>query len=329
LCKFVHWPEAVRGFLRGGREMKVTRLLAAALLLVPTLLLAQAQGRIEGFVHDSKGNPITDATIKLTCPELPTFEKELKTDERGEFATLIVDATKKYLFHVEAPGFQPIEQLNKPKIGGQTLHLDFELKSLQEAESQAEQQALEQPGVKELREARDLLDRGKKPEARAKLEAAVKAKPDLYLAWMELGRLDLEDGKNADALEDAKKCLALSANFAPCLAVAVNASQALGDTKAFESYMAAYKQANPSDPAVLFNEAVEHLNNGEDDAAKPLLEEALQADPNFGDALFQLGMIYVRKGDNAKARDYLERFIKAAPDNKDVPTAKEMLKYLQ
>lgn len=309
--------------------MKHAGLLAAALALVPSLLLAQAQGRIEGFVRDSKGNPITDATVTITCPEIPSFTKELKTDAKGEFATLIVDATKKYLFHVQAPGYQPIEQLNKPKIGGETLHLDFQLKSLQEAQSQAQQQAMEEPGVKELREAKGLLDQGKTAEARAKLEEAVKAKPDLYLGWMELARLDLEGGKDSSALESAKKCLALAPNFAPCLAVAANASQALGDQKAFDGYMAAYKLANPSDPAVLFNEAVEHLNKGEDAAAQPLLEEALQADPNFGDALFQLGMIYVRKGDNAKAREYLERFIKAAPDNKDVDTAKEMLKYLQ
>lgn len=308
--------------------MRRARFLPAVLLLLPSLLLAQAQGRVKGVVKDSKGRPITTATVVITCPEITNYRKEMKVDDKGSFATLIVDATKNYLFKVEAPGYQPIEQLNKPLIGAQTLNLEFVLLTFEELQAQAQGEVLESPGIKELREANELLQAGKVAEGRAKLLEALGIKPDLYLGWAELARLDAKAGNHAGALANAKKCLDHKANFPPCLALAANAAQELGDAKAHEAYMAAYKLANPADPALLYNEAVEHLNKGNDAAAKPLLEEALAENAEFGPALFQLGMIYLREGNNAKARELLEKFLQVAPDHADAPMAKEMLKYL-
>lgn len=308
--------------------MRRARFLPAVLLLLPSLVLAQAQGRVKGVVKDSKGKPITTASVVITCPDITNYRKEMKVDDKGVFATLIVDATKNYLFRVEAPGYQPIEQLNKPLIGAQTLNLEFILQTFEELQAQAQGQILESPGIKELREGNDLIQAGKIAEGRAKLREALRIKPDLYLGWAELASLDSNDGKHAEALANAKKCLEHKANFPACLAVAANAALELGDTKAHEAYMAAYKLANPTDPALLFNEAVEHLNKGDDSAAKPLLEEALAENADFGPALFQLGMIYLREGSNPKARELLEKFLRVAPDHADAETAKEMLKYL-
>ncbi|MCS7183099.1 MAG: carboxypeptidase regulatory-like domain-containing protein [Thermoanaerobaculum sp.] len=290
---------------------------------VPVLLFAQAQGHVKGVVTDVRGNPIAGAKIIITCPAVGTFRKEITTDAKGRYSLVIVDATKEYLFHVEAPGFQAIEQLNKPLIGGQTLELNFTLKKLEEAAAEAEE-----PGLRELREGRDLWEAGKKAEARAKFLEAVNKKPDLYLAWLAIGDADLAAGKAAEALTAAEKCLAVKANFAPCLALAANAALAKGDRTLYEQYMAAYKKANPTDPAVLFSEAAEHINKGEDDKAKPLLEQALAINPDYPPALYELAMIYVRTGDNAKAKELLTHLLNVAPDYKDAAMAKEMLKYL-
>ncbi len=308
--------------------MRCARFLPAVLLLFPSLLFAQAQGRVKGVVKDSKGKPITTASVVITCPDISNYRKEMKVDDKGVFATLIVDATKQYLFHIEAPGYQTIEQLHKPLIGAQTLNVEFVLQTFEELQAKAQQELLESPGIKQLREGNEFIEAGKIAEGRAKLREALSIKPDLYQGWAELASLDAKDGKPAEALANAKKCLEHKANFPPCLAIAANASLDLGDRQAHESYMAAYKLANPSDPALLFNEAVEHLNKGDDAAAKPLLEDALAENANFGPALFQLGMIYLREGNNAKARELLEKFLRVAPDHADAETAKEMLKYL-
>jgi Tfp pilus assembly protein PilF len=279
-------------------------------------------------VVDGKGNPIPNAKVVVTCPEITTYKKELSADKRGVFTVLVVDATKQYLFHVEAPGFQAIEQLNKPLIGGMTLEVMFTLKSIQQVEQESLQQALEQPGIKQLREGRDLLEAGNKVEARAKFAEAVSIKPDLHLGWLEMALLDMEAGKNDDALAEVEKCLVASPNFAACLAAGANAAKAKGDTALFDKYMTAYMTANPSDPAVPYNEAVTYLNQGDDTKAKPLLEQALAADPAYPDALFQLGMVYLRAGDSAKSKELLNKFLEAAPEHKEAASAREMLKYL-
>jgi len=302
--------------------------LAALLVVVPSLLFAQAQGRVKGTVVDGQGKPVPNAKVVITCPEITTYKKEMTADKKGVFTTLIVDATKQYLFHVEAPGFQPIEQLHKPLIGGQTLEVAFTLKSIEQLEQESRQEALQQPGIKELREGRDLLDAGRKAEARAKFAEAVALKPDLHLGWLEMALLDIETGKNDDAIAEVEKCLVASPNFAACLAAGANAAKAKGDSVLFDKYMAAYKTANPSDPAVAYNEAVAFLNKGDDAKAKPLLEEALAADPSYPDALFQLGMIYLRSGDSAKSKELLNKFLEVAPEHKEAASAREMLKYL-
>jgi Tfp pilus assembly protein PilF len=308
--------------------MRYPRLLAGAMLLVPALLFAQAQGRIKGEVTDTSGKPIVGASITVTCPDITTYKKELTTDKRGEFSVLFVDSTKKYLFHVEAKGFQATENLHKPPIGQETLNVEFKLKSVAEVQKEQSEKVMEQPGYKEFGEAREALAAGNRAEARAKLLAAVEAKPDLYPAWVELARIDYEDKKWADARSNAEKCLQVKAGDTTCLAIALNSSKEAGDTAAYEKYLAAYKLANPDDPSMMFNEAAEFLNKGDDAGAKPILEKILESDPEYPDALFQLGMVYLRAGNNAKAKDLLQKFLKVAPDHKDAPSATEMLKYL-
>ena len=308
--------------------MRLTRLLAGALLLVPSLVFAQAEGRIKGVVTDTKGAPIAGAKVILTCPDIANFHRELTTNEKGGFATLIVDATREYLFRVEAPGYQPQESMQKPKIGGQTLEVSFALRSLQEIQAAEQKKALDAPGLKEAREGQELLDEGKTAEARAKFAEAVAAKPDMYVAWLALGDIDQKAGKNDDAIADAEKCLHYKPEFPQCLAVAMNATHAKGDKAAYDAYAKRYQAANPSDPTVYYNEAVTFLNKGDDAHARPLLEKALAADPKYPDAMFQLGMVCFRAGETAKAKELLESFIKASPDHKEAATAKEMLKYM-
>jgi tetratricopeptide (TPR) repeat protein len=337
--------------------MKLVRFLPGALVLVPTLLFAQAQGRIKGVVTDAgTGKRIAGAKVILTCPEISNFRRELVTDDKGGFATLIVDATKQYLFHVEAQGYQPVEQMNKPLIGGQTLELSFALKSVQEILVEAQQKVLDQPGVKEAREGQELLDAAKDAqeaanaandkgdkdaaavktqdanektrEARAKFAQAVAVKPDLYVAWLMQGDIDQKAGKNDDAIMAAEKCLAIKPEFPQCLALAMNAAQAKCDKAIYEKYAERYKTANPTDPTLYYNEAVSYLNKADDAKAKPLLEKALEADPKYADAMFQLGMVYFRMGDTAKAKEMLQNFLATAPSHKEAPTAQEMLKYM-
>jgi tetratricopeptide (TPR) repeat protein len=305
-----------------------TFLLSVLILAAPALVLAQAHGRVKGTVQDSKGNPITSAKLTVTCPDIAMFHRELKVDERGSFSLAVVDATRQYLFLVEAPGFQSVSRFEKPLIGGQTLEVEFVLASTEEVMAAAEHEALDAPGVKELREARDLVAAGKTEEARAKLAESLAAKADLYLTYLELGNLDFQEGKFAAALANAEKCLELQQLVVPCLGLAANSAQKLGDKTKHVKYMELYTFANPDDPNVLFNEAVEKLNARDDAGARPILEQVVQMDPEHVEGLYQLGMVYLRMGESARAKEMLERFLKAAPDHQDAATARQMIEYL-
>jgi tetratricopeptide (TPR) repeat protein len=339
-----------------GTAMRLVRGVALAVFLVPSLLFAQAQGRIKGTVKDAKGNPIPNAKVIITCPDIANFHKELVADRKGEWATLVVDATRHYLFHVEAAGFQPVEQLLKPRIGGETLEAPFTLQSVADLQAMQQQKVLEEPGIKQVREAQELGDAAdeaeaaakaardsgdkvlakekseeaakKLAEAWAKFAEAVAAKPELHLAWLNMGNIDFKMGKNDDALMEAEKCLALKPDLPQCLGLALNAAQGKKDKALIAKYSAAYAAANPTDPTVFYNQAVEYLNKADDAKARPLLEKALEANPKHADSLFQLGMVLFRSGDTAKAKELLQKFLEVAPNHPEAPTAKEMLKYM-
>jgi len=309
-------------------RMRRTVLLAVLLLAMPALVLAQAHGRVKGKVLDSQGKAITHAKITVTCPDIAMFRRELKVDEDGVFTLAVVDATREYLFLVEAEGYQGIKRFEKPLIGGQTLEVEFVLSSAEELATAAQQEVLDAPGVKQLREARVLIDTGKKAEARAKLVEGIEAKPDLHLLYLELGNLDLQERDFAGALANAEKCLQYQQMVVPCLGLAANSAKELGDTKKHEKYMELYAIANPDDPNILFNQAVERLNARDDAGARPILEQVIQIDPRHPDGLYQLGMVYLRSGDSGKAKDMLELFLEVAPNHGEAETARQMLPYL-
>ena len=310
--------------------MSKARWIAGTFLLVPSFLLAQgAQGRVKGAITDAKSKqPIKGAKITVTCPEIPKLHREVTSDDKGIWAVAVVDATKQYTFHVAAAGSQEAEQIAKPIIG-QTLELDFPLNNIADLQAAEQQKQFEAPGIKEFREGQELAEAGKTAEARAKYAEAVAAKPDLYAAWEAMGDIDQKAGKNDDALAAVEKCLAVKPDFAPCLALGMNAAQAKKDTSLYQKYAAAYKNANPADPVVYYNEAVPLLNKGDFAGARTKLEKALEADPNYAEALYQLGIACSSLGDYPKAKESLEKFLKVAPNHKEAATAKEMLDWVK
>ncbi len=305
-----------------------TIVLTGIFLTISSGTFAGINARITGHVKDSSGKAITQATITITSPDVTDYKKVVKVDKNGKYQVLILDATQKYKFHVEAPGYQAVEEPIKVPAGSMSNVFDFTLKTMEEVHQEAQKQILEQPGFKEFRAGQALLKAGDKVGARKQFEAAVAAKPDMIEGWTALGTLDYQAGNYKAALEDAKKCLDLDDEAVDCLATAANASRKLGDTKAAQEYLARYRQLNPDDPATLFDEAAKFLNKMDDKDAKPLLEKCLKADPNYGPCIFQYGMLLLRSGDMAGAKKQMLHYLKVAPNGKDAATAKQTLKYL-
>jgi tetratricopeptide (TPR) repeat protein len=297
-------------------------------LATASMVCAGAQARIEGTVTDTQGNPITGAVITITSDQVATFNKVIKVDKKGQFKTLILDATRHYEFSVEAEGYQGQKRPFKVGAGSTDNHFEFQLFSVAEATAAGKVDLLEQPGYKEFEEGKTLFEAGDLEGARAKFAEAVAAKPDLLQALGALAELNYEAGDMAGAVEMAGRCLEEDDESIQCLAIAANASQSLGDEEAYSAYMVRYQELNPEDPTLLYNDAAAYLNKMDDGMARPLLEKCLDADPDFPPCNFEYGMLLLRTGDMEGAKSHLEKYLEVAPDGPEASMAEETIKYL-
>jgi len=306
----------------------ITCFAVIGVLMITSVTYAGVQARIEGIVTDLSGEAIAGATITITSAEVAGYEKVLKTDKRGKFKTLILDATRNYFFKVEADGYVAEERPFKVGAGSTDNLFEFKLKTMQQAVAEGSMQLQLQPGYKELGEARDLMQAGDTEGARAKFAEAVAADPNLLPALAGLAELTYDAGDMEGALAAAEKCLAQDDESIQCLAIAANASGQLGKADVQTAYLARYQAVNPDDPTILFNEAAVYLNKLDDEGARPLLEKCLEADAEFPPCIFEYGMLLLRIGDMEGAKKYLEKYLELAPDGPNAATAQETIKYL-
>ena len=305
---------------------------AFAVLLVLGLLASTAgastQARVAGSITDADGSPIADAVVTITTPDSSAYSRVLETDAKGRFKILLLDATKTYLFHVEAAGYIPIEEQVKVPAGTMNNEVAWSMQTVQEAQQSEEDRIRQQPGFKEFEEGMALLKEGKSAEARAKFQESVQAVPDLVPAWRKMAEIDFDQGDYENALANARKCLEYDNEHTPCLALAANSAKELEDHDAHAMYMKLYQELNPDDPATLFNQAAVFLNALDDENARPLLEQCLEVDSEFGACLYEYGMLLLRSGDLGAAKVQLEKYLEVEPEGPNAETVRETVKYL-
>ena len=290
--------------------------------------VAGPQARLGGTVVGTDGEPIVGAVITVTSEALPKYKKTIESDKHGKFKVLILDATYAYIFSVTAPGFLDYNEEIKVSVGSMDNDYTFEMSTPKERSAARQQEIMEQPGYKEYGEAKELLAEGRTVEARARLEDALRAMPDLIQALAVMTGIDYDSGDNELALATARRCLEEDDESLKCLAVASNAAGNVGDSEAQAVYLAVYQGLKPDDPATLFNQAAGFLNKMDDDSARPLLEECLAVDPEFPKCLFEYGMLLLRTGDLEGAKVQFEKYLEVAPDGPDATVAIETVKYL-
>jgi Tfp pilus assembly protein PilF len=311
-----------------SRTILAATILASLILAVAGPATASTQARLSATVVDSSGDPVQGAVVTITSDELPTYKKVVEVGKKGSFSVLILDATKTYMFNVEAQGYIPHQEPFKIPIATMDNTFELVLKTTAEADAEHQQNLLEQPGYKELDEGTKLVAAGQLEAAKVKFEEALAAMPDLLTAREQLTRTlyDLEDYQGA--LDSAKICLEEDSESLGCLAVAVESSQKLGDDEGHDAYLALYQELNPDDPASVFNQAAVFLNAMDDEKARPLLEECLDIEPEFGKCLFEYGMLLLRSGDLEGAKLQLQKYLEVEPEGSDAATAAETIKYL-
>jgi tetratricopeptide (TPR) repeat protein len=295
-----------------------------ALVAIASNAFAGAEARLTGKIIDAVTKaPIADATITVAAVEGKNIKLESKSKKDGSYAVFLLDGTLKYKFTYSAPGYQPIENTMKLKIGSEPNNFDVALYSAEAARAATSVKI--DPAITAFNEGADLANQGKVDEAIAKIESAVAAKPDLTVAYSALARLYLRNKNYAKAIANANKVIAIDADDLDMNAVLAESYAATGD----KAKAAEFKKKMPVNPGELYNQAADLINGGKDGQAEPLLKQAVAADEKFAAAYYELGMIYARSGKNAEAKANLEKYLVLEPNGKESATAKEMLKYVK
>ncbi len=203
---------------------------------IASFALAGAQARLKGKVTDASGNPVDGATVTVTTPNLRLFKVTLKSDKKGEYGTILNDATIPYHLKFEKDGFVPMEVDKKVPVGDVGV-VDAKLQSTTQAAGHAAAAApaalspTDQAALK-FNEGVDLLNAGNKPGAEAKFLEAVGKNPDLPQGWQALTTLAYEKKDWAKTLEYGQKAVELDPSLKQIYGILASAAQQSGDKKA-------------------------------------------------------------------------------------------------
>jgi tetratricopeptide (TPR) repeat protein len=314
-------------------EMK-KNLMALAVFGLSAVLFAGAQARLKGKVTDTAGNPLEGVTVTLTTPNLRLFKVNLKTDKKGEYGTIVNDATIPYHVKFEKEGFVASESDKKIPVGDIGV-VDAKLQSTAQAGKAARAAGgvvapspTEQAAVV-FNEGVDLLTAGNKAAAEAKFLEAVGKNPDLPQGWQALAVLANEKKDWAKTLEYGQKALDLDPSLTQLYGTLANAATQSGDKKAAAEWEAKYAEANPDTPEMLYNRGVEAYNNKKVKDAEALLIKAVEAKPDFAIAHFWLGMASFNLNKKTAAREHLSKYLELDPNGAEAATAKEILPLLK
>jgi len=296
---------------------------------IASFVLAGAQARLKGKVTDASGNPVEGATITVTTPNLRLFKVTLKSDKKGDYGTILNDATIPYHLKFEKEGFVPLEADKKVPVGDVGV-VDAKLQSTTEAAGHAAAAApaalspIDQAALK-FNEGVDLLNAGNKPGAEGKFLEAVGKNPDLPQGWQALTTLAYEKKDWGKTLEYGQKAVELDPSLTQIYGVLASAAQQSGDKKAAAEWQAKFETANPDTAESLYNKGVEAYNKKKIKDAETLLQKAVEAKPDFALAHFWLGMVSFNLNKKAAAREHLEKYLSLDPNGSEAGTAKEIL----
>jgi tetratricopeptide (TPR) repeat protein len=296
----------------------------ALLLLLPEVLFGAQQGRITGKVTDGKGESLADVKVTITTKSITNFRQELKTGKDGKWATILNDATMIYHYRFEKEGYGPAEQDKKVPIGSSEI-LDIQLYTQAQAIEKGLVKVVVDPFTTSYNAAVEAYQAGDFEAAFAKAQEAIKLGPEKANAYNLAATIAVKrkDWDNTIAL--GEKSLALEPDNSPLVGLLWEAYRAKGDKAKAAEYEKKYVAANPDQPEILYNQAVEAYNKNDFKAAEPLLKKVVEGKPDFAKAHYLLGMACVNLNKIPDMKKHLSEYLRLDPKGADAGTAKEML----
>lgn len=295
--------------LRPERKRAVLRLIPDA----QTVADLGPQTKISGQVVDSQGLGIPNVSLNISSKNLPGFEKEITTNESGEFETEALDwAVVK--IHARRTDYRDSIYLYYHTDSDTRLPVgDLKMQTLEEAYAEL---------------GDDAPRREMKPEAQA-----------IELYNLAVG--PYQEGNFDQATEYALKALELDPKQTAAMQMLVYIHAKQGDLVSAKKYADTFLAEKPGDPGMTkyaeqiekglknpagavtssdgdsaqsyFNKAIDAINANDDGTATNLLKKAIEKDEAFALAHFELGKIFVREFEFEKAIAELKLYLKYAP----------------
>jgi tetratricopeptide (TPR) repeat protein len=310
------------------------RLILATLalgLMVAAPIQAVSQGRVFGTVKDENNKPIEGVKVTVTFPGVESYKVEATTNAKGDYAVTLIDATRVYLYTLEKEGYQAIQQELKVPIGANQRQ-DYQMLSIAEAQRrgpQGRELTPKEKAVLVFNEGAEASQMGDPATAKTKFQEAMTLDPTLVASYSALATLHFGEGDYARAVQLAEQGHAIDARDLKSLRILAEGYAKLGDTEKSRAASAAMSAIDPKAGAnEIYNQAIAAYNAGNNDAAVPLLEQALAADAGHAKAHYLLGLCLAGT-DAGRAKQHFETFLSLAPNDPDAATAREMVQYLK
>lgn len=307
---------------------KLRLVTALGAFALATLALAGTQGRLTGKVTDTSGNPLQGVAITITTPNLGTFKIVLKTDKKGQYGTILNDATMPYELKFEKEGYVTSEAKKKVPVGDSGV-VDMKLLKPSEAAPGAAAQTAAPSKADEAKLAYnagvEALNAGDKAAAEVKFLEAAQKDPDLPQAWQALASLAFQKKDWAKTIEYGQKAVDLDPEMNALYGMLSAAATNTGDNKAAAEWQAKFEAANPDTPEALYNKGIDAYNKKKLKDAESFLTKAVETKPDFALAHFWLGMTSFTLNKKAPAREHLQKYLELDPAGAEAATAKEIL----
>jgi tetratricopeptide (TPR) repeat protein len=289
---------------------------------------AQFNATVRGKVTDADGNPI--AGVKVTIrkaaqdPSRPTDPIELETDEDGNYYARNVSLGDTFIVY-EAEGLEPHEERRDLRPG--PVRIDVTMKAVEVPEEFLRAQVANESygaGV-------DAFNAGDYAAAATHMQAAADALAEdeteaLTQVYAVLGAAYSRQRLFDEAIAAFTTRLQYAS---PDDATAhLDLAQALadaGDQEAARPHFEAALQLDPDDPVTQYNVGVTMVNAGDVEGGIARIERAIELQPEYPLAHKNLGYAYARQEQYAKAVAAFEKYLEQAPDADDAAQIRDFV----
>ena len=297
-------------------------ILFCLVLLFSASLWPYIEGKIEGVVSDSEGNPIAKVSVTIISSKMSSRKFQVTTNKEGKFIQIGIWPGY-YQVSFTKSGFAPQSHEVRVSIS-ETTRLDVKLEKVQVAAER-----LLSTADKLFLKGSNFYENEKYEEAVSAYKEAITLNAAQWGYHFNLG-LALKKMENREAsIEAFQEALKLNPNSFSCCSELGEAHAKNEEYEKARTFYLKASELSPDDPDAFYNLGVVLTNLSHTDEALKYFLRAVEIKDDYADAYYQIGTIFIGKGQNEDAVKNLEKFLELAPEHPNAKIAKQLLEYLK